>query len=205
MKLEQATMDRFAEILSFYDLMCRVLAEKDFLPNGDQGGFPSPDMVKGAIASGPQFIGIEGGKIVAAYIMNHDCDDAYHTVQWQIDAAPDEVVILHALRVLPDYGGRGFSKQLVEHAIRTAQKLEPEGDPPGLHCGKRHSGIGVPVFWLSICGYRRNYLCGYWRSHAIQALRARFVRKVAAVHTPAPLSAVDTPLPSQCRPGRSPG
>ena len=121
MKLEQATMDRFAEILSFYDLMCRVLAEKDFLPNGDQGGFPSPDMVKGAIASGTQFIGIEGGKIVAAYIMNHDCDDAYHTVQWQIDAAPDEVVILHALRVLPDSGGRGFSKQLVEHAIRTAK------------------------------------------------------------------------------------
>ena len=30
-------------------------------------------------------------------------------------------MILHALRVLPDYGGRGFSKQLVEHAIRTAK------------------------------------------------------------------------------------
>ena len=28
---------------------------------------------------------------------------------------------MHALRVLPDYGGRGYSKQLVEHAIRTAR------------------------------------------------------------------------------------
>ena len=28
---------------------------------------------------------------------------------------------MHALRVLPDYGGRGYSKQLVEHAIQTAR------------------------------------------------------------------------------------
>ena len=29
-------------------------------------------------------------------------------------------MILHALRVLPEYGGRGYSKQLVRHAIQTA-------------------------------------------------------------------------------------
>ena len=28
---------------------------------------------------------------------------------------------MHALRVLPDYGGRGYSKQLVGHAIHTAR------------------------------------------------------------------------------------
>ncbi len=42
-------------------------------------------------------------------------------VHWQINAAKNEVVIMHALRVLPDYGGRGYSKQLVEHAIQTAR------------------------------------------------------------------------------------
>ena len=33
-----------------------------------------------------QFIGIEDGRIVAAYIMNHDRDEAYHAVKWLIDA-----------------------------------------------------------------------------------------------------------------------
>ena len=78
-------------------------------------------MVKEAIFSGTQFVGVENDKIIAAYIMNHDCDKAYHTVQWHIDAGEKEVVILHALRVLPDYGGRGYSKQLVEHAVQTAK------------------------------------------------------------------------------------
>lgn len=62
-----------------------------------------------------------GAAFCSSYIINHDCDDAYHTVQWHINAEKNEVVILHALRVLPDYGGRGYSKQLVKHAIQTAK------------------------------------------------------------------------------------
>ena len=111
----------FERIMSFYDVMGEVLGEKDFMPDGDKGGFPSQDMVKNAISNGFQFIGVENAEIIAAYIMNHDCDDAYHAVQWHIDAAKNEAVILHALRVLPDYGGRGYAKQLVRHAIQTAK------------------------------------------------------------------------------------
>lgn len=54
--------------------------------------------------------------------MNHDCDEAYHTVRWLTDAEDKEMVVLHALRVLPEYGGRGYSKQLVQHAIDTARE-----------------------------------------------------------------------------------
>ena len=102
--------------------MCEVLGEKDFLPEGDKGGFPSDEMVKNAIAEKDQFIGIEDDQIVAAYIMNHDCDEAYHTVRWLTGAEDKEMVVLHALRVLPEYGGRGYSKQLVQHAIDTARE-----------------------------------------------------------------------------------
>ena len=40
----------------------------------------------------------------------------------EIDANDNETVVLHALRVLPEYGGRGYSKQLVKHAIDTARE-----------------------------------------------------------------------------------
>ena len=74
----------FRELRQFYDRMCEVLGEKDFLPEGDKGGFPSDEMVK--------------------------------------NAEDKEMVVLHALRVLPEYGGRGYSKQLVQHAIDTARE-----------------------------------------------------------------------------------
>ena len=64
MKIKQATMCDFEEIMSFYNVMCEVLGEKDFLPDGDKGGFPSQDMVKDAIYSGFQFVGIEMIKLL---------------------------------------------------------------------------------------------------------------------------------------------
>lgn len=111
----------FRELRNFYDRMCEVLGEKNFLPEGDKGGFPPDDMVKNAITKENLFVGIEENQIVAAYIMNHARDESYHTVKWLIDANDDETVVLHALRVLPEYGGRGYAKRLVQHAIDTAK------------------------------------------------------------------------------------
>lgn len=110
--------------MDFYRAMCEVLDRKCFLPDGNKGGFPSQAMMEDAIACKEQFIGIEDGKIVAAYIMNHDCDEAYRLVRWHIEAEQEEreASVLHALRVLPEYGGRGYSRRLVEHAIQTARE-----------------------------------------------------------------------------------
>lgn len=122
MEIREAKKDDFCELFRFYDRMCEVLGEKDFLPEGDKGGFPSEEMIQKAIEQHNQFVGIEEEKIVAAYIMDHDCDEAYNSVSWQIDAEKEKVMILHALRVLPEYGGRGYSKQLVRHAVCTAKE-----------------------------------------------------------------------------------
>ena len=122
MIIRYAEEKNFIELRQFYDGMCKALSEKDFLPEGDKGGFPPDEMIKDAIKERNQFIGIEDGRIVAAYIMNHDRDEAYHAVKWLIDANDNETVVLHALRVLPEYGGRGYSKQLVQHAIDTARE-----------------------------------------------------------------------------------
>lgn len=80
MKIVEATKDNLTEIMLFYNEMCEVLGQKSFLPNGNKGGFPSQAMVETAIKEGCQFIGIEDKKIVAAYILSHDCDDAYQSV-----------------------------------------------------------------------------------------------------------------------------
>ena len=122
MIIRYAEEKNFIELRQFYDGMCNVLSGKDFLPEGDKGGFPPDEMIKDAIKERNQFIGIEDGRIVAAYIMNLDCDEAYHAVNWHIDANYNESQVLHALRVLPEYGGRGYSKQLVKHAIDTARE-----------------------------------------------------------------------------------
>ena len=122
MKIREATSNDFTELMLFYNDMCKALDGKEFLPNGDKGGFPSSEMVAEAINEHGQFIGIEDDKIISAYILNHNCDESYNSVHWQVDAKADEVMILHALRVSPQYAGRGYSKKLMESAIRIAKE-----------------------------------------------------------------------------------
>ena len=74
MIIRYAEEKNFIELRQFYDGMCKVLSGKDFLPEGDKGGFPPDEMIKDAIKERNQFIGIEDGRIVAAYIMNHSFD-----------------------------------------------------------------------------------------------------------------------------------
>ena len=123
MEIRTAYKEDFSELLSFYNRRCNVLGEQDFLPEGDKGGFPSEEMIRESIVAKAQFVGIEDEKIIAAYIIDHNCDPAYHSVQWQINAKTEEVMILHALRVLPEYSRRGYSKQLVRHAIQISKEM----------------------------------------------------------------------------------
>ena len=44
MIIRYAEEKNFIELRQFYDGMCKVLSGKDFLPEGDKGGFPPDEM-----------------------------------------------------------------------------------------------------------------------------------------------------------------
>ena len=117
----EAKIEELDKVMDFYEMMCRELASKDFLPNGNKGGFPSLEMVTEAIKNSCLYVGEENGEIAAAYIMNNECDPAYDAVLWRVEADKEHASVLHALRVAPKYGGRGYAGRLVEHAAETAR------------------------------------------------------------------------------------
>lgn len=121
MVIREAKIDELDEIMEFYDAMCRELSGAKFLRGEYKGGFPPRAMAEAAAREGGLFVGEEDGEIIAAYIMNNECDEAYDAAPWQIDADKKSVSVLHALRVSPRYGGRGYAGRLVEHAAETAR------------------------------------------------------------------------------------
>lgn len=122
LQIRTAQSTDFDALMVFYDAMCEVLGKREFLPEGNRGGFPSRAMVRAAIDAHQQLIGTVGGEIAAACILSHDCDSAYGAVMWPSGASEEEALVLHALRVLPAYSRRGFSRQMVEYAMETARK-----------------------------------------------------------------------------------
>ncbi len=121
MIIREAKIEELDDVMAFYEMMCHELASKDFLPNGNKGGFPSLEMVTEAIKNSCLYVGEENSEIAAAYIMNNECDPAYDAVPWRVEADKKHAAILHALRVAPNYGGRGYAGRLVEHAAEAAR------------------------------------------------------------------------------------
>ena len=122
MQIRTADTADFTELNTFFVRMNEVINTRNNDFNPDNPVFPSEDMIHGAIAQGELFIGTEDGIIVAACIVNNEGEDAYSQVNWNVSAPEDEVWILHALRVAPEYEGRGFAKQMLAFLIDLAAK-----------------------------------------------------------------------------------
>ena len=122
MQIREARTEDLDELRSFYIRMNEVInvRNNDFDP--DNAVFPSDEMINRAILNGEQLVGIEDGVIAAACIVNNECEDAYFSVKWKVPAGKDEFWVLHALRVLPEYEGRGFAKQMLAFVIELAEK-----------------------------------------------------------------------------------
>ena len=117
----------------FYSMMCEELGKKEFLPEGNKGGFPSQEMIITAIKNNQLYVGEEDDIIMAAYIMNNEANPVYDTVNWHTDASKNEASVLHALRVHPLYNGKGYASRLVEHSIEVARKKGAESHSVRLH------------------------------------------------------------------------
>lgn len=120
MIIRAARTDDFTELKDFYFRTNEVINVRNNDFNPDNPVFPSDEMILSAVKNGEQFIGIEDGVIAAAFIANSECDESYRQVKWKVDAADDEFWVLHALRVSPDYEGRGFAKQMITFFIELA-------------------------------------------------------------------------------------
>ncbi|MBQ0059132.1 MAG: GNAT family N-acetyltransferase [Lachnospiraceae bacterium] len=164
MDIRSADENDFEELRSFYIIMNEVITKRHHNYHEENPYFPSDQMMLKAIKGGYQYIGIEDNKIVAAMMADHECDDSYMHAKWLVDAAKDEFLVLHALRVLPEYSGRGYARQLmncvIEQGKATGQKslrldvLEGYEDPLRLYAplGFQHvdtveilyEDIGIP-------------------------------------------------------------
>ena len=78
-----------------------------------RGVYPTRATAEAALAAGDLFVMEADGLVVAAARINQDQVPEYADAQWQYDATPNEVMVLHTLVVDPACGGRGIGRSFV--------------------------------------------------------------------------------------------
>ncbi len=121
MIIRKATVDEYGKIRAFYHEMTDWLETASYGPGWKKDIYPSPEELLSALENGELWVCEEDGKYIASMIVNSHSQEEYSIVNWKIDARDSEVLLIHALGVIPEYHGKGVSGAMVEHAITLAK------------------------------------------------------------------------------------
>lgn len=114
----------FHEVQSFYWTLIEQMQDVEFHPGWEKGVYPADAFLKESLAAGELYALRADGKIIAAMVLNHQCNDGYNGTKWNVEAAVDEITVIHALGVLPQVHGQGVAPQMVEAAIQIAREKQ---------------------------------------------------------------------------------
>ncbi len=120
MIIRTAKENEYGSVRAFYHDLIDKADEAGYRIGWQKDVYPSPELLRGSISNGELYVGLEDGRVIAAMILNHECNESYSKFDWQTDAKPSEILLIHALGVHPDFKRRGHAKELVSEAIRVA-------------------------------------------------------------------------------------
>ena len=121
MNLRIATIEEFENIRGFYHYITDWLDTVHYGPGWKKDIYPSPEELTDALNNKQLWVYEINGEYAGGMIINSVPNDGYSQVNWNVDCEDDEVTLIHALGVKPEYQGRGIASEMVKHAINLAK------------------------------------------------------------------------------------
>lgn len=119
----RAQLDDTTTAQAAYRKIIDHLAETVDFPHWHTENHPTPSEVDDWIETGDLYLAVdEDGSIAGVVVLNHEAVDAYQDANWATEARPEEVLVVHALGVVPNHLGQGVARFLVDHTINLARE-----------------------------------------------------------------------------------
>ena len=122
MRIEKAETSQYPDVRSFYHSLIDGIADLPYGAGWKKDVYPAPEYLKESIRDGNLYIGLDGDAIIAAMVVNHQCNDGYRKFRWPTEAAENEVTVIHALGVHPSRTGEGYGRQMVRFVMELARR-----------------------------------------------------------------------------------
>ena len=122
MELRTANENEWKKVKAFYWQLIEQMDSALYKPGWKKEIYPTDEFLMDSIRNKELYVLLSESNHMASMILNHKCTDGYEKIHWNITATPQEITVVHALGVLPDYQGQGIAKLMVQEAIRTAKE-----------------------------------------------------------------------------------
>lgn len=130
-RLRRATPDDVRAAQAAYrDIVAHLARTVDY-PHWHSEGHPPPELIRDWVLAGHLYLAEAPARgdaptippqTAGVMVLDHDAAEGYGDADWGVEAAPDQVLVVHALGVTPGFQRRGVARFLVDAAIRIAQE-----------------------------------------------------------------------------------
>ena len=121
LRIETAEMGDYPGVLDFYWTLIQQMEKAEFQPGWKKDVYPTREFLLDSIQNRELYLGRAGGQLAACMVVNHAYNDGYRSVRWSVEADDSQLLVIHALGVLPGFSGRGIAAAMVQKAIETAR------------------------------------------------------------------------------------
>lgn len=121
MNIRKAGANDIDTLAQLYDDLNDALAAGINYPKWKKGVYPVRQTALDGLAADTLYVLTLDGVIAGSVILNHEPESIYRQVNWQIDAADCEVLIIYTLVVHPLFRNKGVAKALLDFACEYAK------------------------------------------------------------------------------------
>lgn len=111
------------ELAKLYDDLNDYLATTTNYPGWIKGIYPIREDAVAGVKDNSLWVARCNGKIAGSVILNHQPEEAYNTVRWNIDVDYSKIFVIHTFVVHPSFLRMGVGLALMDHSIQLAKKL----------------------------------------------------------------------------------
>lgn len=147
MLVRSAAVNDVDRVLLFYNDLIDRMRENPYRPTWKKGVYPTMEGLLDAAEAGTLFLAEEAGRILGAFVLNHQQAVGYKYISWAADAPVENVAVLHLLGVHPSAHGTGVGRALLQKAESVSRAhgdaaIRLDTLPHNLPAKKLYEGFG---------------------------------------------------------------
>ena len=108
-------------VRDFYYALTDEMADAPYRPGWEKDVYPAQEFLKDSIRRGELYLGFLDGALAACMVVNHAYNEGYRSVAWGVEAADDELLVIHALGVRRACSGRGLAREMARRVLQLAR------------------------------------------------------------------------------------
>jgi len=120
MNIRRAEIKDFENITIFYQYAIQHSPGMSEKTRWVYGLHPTDAMIRDYLSQEALYLLEDGDTILGAMAVTMSQGEDYHAIHWSVDAADDEVAVVHILCIHPDFQKQGLAKKMVLESIRMA-------------------------------------------------------------------------------------